>query len=580
MLRHQNTYNKVILSKVEKHVASSAVEKNLFKRAMPITLSPSVNSGQAAVEKPFKKRNIHYLVVFIILIITTFQPLAAQSEIPCDLVELSNKALGINPTLLQNKNQIQIAEGGILVQQGAFNPVFLSGISYEENRSNLLDQDPRNELIANNLIETQTLDFSLGFQKTFRNGLFSTLSVDYADLSNSFPLNQFNQNVEPFLSNHTFSSTLALTQPLLRGGGIQVATALEKAAVLRSESVRNNYQNESAFQLLQIAVAYWQYTAAFQNWLIYKENEDRVANVLRITKELVKADKKPAGDLVQIQADLANQQRLTNTAFQNFQNAKINLGRAVGLTEPESEALSIPLNTFPEISTSGVDGSLPKNDLLQQALTNRNDLLAFQKEKEALMKQVRLAANNRSPELDLTGFVSYGGTNFGNGIDRAFSAITNKEGSNYTVGVRLNLSLPIRNQTARGNYLQQKTALDNQEIATDNLERNISLNVNIAVTNVENSASILKKAKETLTYSQKVFTNEQIKFKNGLTTLLNLILFQERLTFAQLEYQQAQLQFAIAIVNLRYETGTLYRTDNIIAESGIYPELFTTIPDF
>ena len=560
MHRHPNTYNTCPL------------------RNIAVTLSPSSTSGQAPVEKLFKIRDILYLITLVILLTTTLQPLAAQSEIPCDLVELSNKALGINPTLLQNKNQIQIAEGGILIQQGTFNPVFISGISYQENRSNLLDQDPRNELIDNNLIETQTLDFSLGLQKTFRNGLFSTLSVDYVDLSNSFPLNQFNQNVEPFLSNHTFSSTLALTQPLLRGGGIQVATALEKAAIFRSESVQNNYQNESAFQLLQIAVAYWQYTAAFQNWLIYKENEDRVANVLRITKELVKSDKKPAGDLVQIQADLANQQRLTNTAFQNFQNAKINLGRAVGLNETESEALSIPLNTFPEISTSGVEDSLPKNDLLKQALTNRNDLLAFQKEKEALIKQVRLAANNRNPELDLTGFVSYGGTNFGNGIDRAFSAITNKEGSNYTVGVRLNLSLPIRNQTARGNYLQQKTALDNQEIATDNLERNISLNVNIAVTNVENSASILKKAKETLSYSQEVFANEQIKFKNGLTTLLNLILFQERLTFAELEYQQAQLQFAVAIANLRYETGTLVAFTDSLNTPTISKQQYYTVP--
>ncbi|UZO82172.1 TolC family protein [Aquimarina sp. ERC-38] len=541
-------------------------------------LNPLIYSGLTLVKKHCKKQNFLYLVTLISLLITSLQTLVAQNEIPCDLVELSNKALGINPILLQNKNQILSAEGGIQIQQGVFNPVFLSGISYQDNRSNLFDQDPRNELIDNNLIETETIDFTLGLQKTFRNGLFSTLNVDYADVANNFPLNQFNQNVRPFLSNHTFSSTLALTQPLLRGSGIKVATALEKAAILRSESVQNNYQNESAFQLLQIAVAYWQYTAAFQNWLIYKENEDRVANVLRITKELVKADKKPAGDLVQIQADLANQQRLTNTAFQNFQNSKINLGRAVGLNETESEALSIPLNTFPEISTSGVDGALLKDKLLEQALINRNDLQAFQKEKEALMKQVRLAANNRNPELNLTGFVSYGGTNFGNGIDRAFSAITNKDGSNYTVGVRLNLSLPILNQTARGTYLQQKTALDNQEIATDNLERNISLNVNIAVTNVENSASILKKAKETLTYSQEVFTNEQIKFKNGLTTLLNLILFQERLTFAQLEYQQAQLQFAVAIANLRYETGTLVAFTDSVNTPIISKQQYYTVP--
>ncbi|MEL6134054.1 MAG: hypothetical protein AAFR59_11885, partial [Bacteroidota bacterium] len=49
--------------------------------------------------------------------------------------------------------------------------------------------------------------------------------------------------------------------------------------------------------------------------------------------------------------------------------------------------------------------------------------------------------------------------------------------------------------------------------------------------------------------------------QNGLTTLLNLILFQERLTLSQLDYLSAQQEFAFAIVNLRNETGTLIKVD-------------------
>ena len=62
-----------------------------------------------------------------------------------------------------------------------------------------------------------------------------------------------------------------------------------------------------------------------------------------------------------------------------------------------------------------------------------------------------------------------------------------------------------------------------------------------------------------------------------MTILLNLIQFQERLTFAELEYLQAQQQFAVAIVNLRYETGTLLVNKN--GESDINKSLFFTIPN-
>ena len=73
---------------------------------------------------------------------------------------------------------------------------------------------------------------------------------------------------------------------------------------------------------------------------------------------------------------------------------------------------------------------------------------------------------------------------------------------------------------------------------------------------------ILEKAKEALDNYKEAFSNEQVKFQTGLTTVLSLILFQERLTSSELQYLQAYQQFANSIVNLRHETGTLITQDN------------------
>lgn len=71
-----------------------------------------------------------------------------------------------------------------------------------------------------------------------------------------------------------------------------------------------------------------------------------------VTKELIKADKKPAGDLAQVNADLANQEKLTALAEQSLFEARVNLGRAIGLSNEESLQLGIPVNDFPTIPES------------------------------------------------------------------------------------------------------------------------------------------------------------------------------------------------------------------------------------
>ncbi|MEM6379978.1 MAG: TolC family protein, partial [Bacteroidota bacterium] len=99
----------------------------------------------------------------------------------------------------------------------------------------------------------------------------------------------------------------------------------------------------------------------------------------------------------------------------------------------------------------------------------------------------------------------------------------------------------------------------------------------IAYNNLLNSVEAVKKSEQALRYYENVFENEQIKFQNGLTTLLNLILFQERLTFAQLDYIRNQQQFAIALSNLRYETGTIFSSE--VANSQFDSAIFYSLPE-
>ncbi|PTX62145.1 outer membrane protein TolC [Kordia periserrulae] len=500
-----------------------------------------------------------------------------QNTIPADIVTLSELTFGTNPIIKRNILTVSNAEGGLKIQTSAFDYQLTSGLSLTRNNLNPFEADPRSSFLTGDL-NSRFTGASVGLQRKFRSSFTVNLSVDYTMMNDNFPLNRFNQDVGAFTQEHIVTSTLSLTQPLLRGRGKKIATALEEASKLNLESVDDNAEFANSFELLQLGTAYWQYVAAYKSLEVFEQNEARVRRVLEITQELVKADKKPAGDLAQIQADLASQERQTKVAEQALYSAKLNLGRVIGISEEESKRLGNPADEFPSIIESGYVNNLNIDDFKEIAQNNRLDIIAAKKTQEAIELQLNLAQNDKQPQLDLTGFVSYGGMNMGNGLDRALATFSRNEGRDVGFGLGLRFSFPVNNNLARGRFIQNEVAFKDQEIANKNLQRNIDLNVSIAMNNLDNSVLILEKALESLEFYQEVFNNEQVKFQNGLTTLLNLILFQERLTFAQLDYLQAQQQFANAIINLRYETGTLLLKKDNSTAVNINRELFYTIP--
>ncbi|VAW11835.1 hypothetical protein MNBD_BACTEROID03-1898 [hydrothermal vent metagenome] len=516
-------------------------------------------------------------VLFYILFISSFS-LFAQTQIDGDLLLLSELTIEKSPLIQRNALNIDQAEANFQSQRSAFDYQLSSGYNISKNKLTLFDADPRSQLLTGNL-ETNNTDFSIGLQKRFRTGTILDLRSSYSQTADNFPANRFGEQVGADISDQASSATIALTQPLLRGNGVKVTTAFEKSARLDIESARQNFELNSAFELSQMAKAYWQYLGAFKSLTIFEENENRVRNVLEITQELVKADKKPESDLAQIKADLANQERQTTTAEQNLYNTKVNLGRIVGLSEEESANIGDPRNDFPTLLESKFTKENKSQALIELARINRTDVRAQENTTKALELQLIAAKNSKLPQLDLTGFLTYGGAAIGGGFGQYLNAFSNKPGRNHTAGLGLTFSLPLNNNLAKANYLKSKIALNDQQIAYTNLIRNIDLNVSIAINNLDNSVLILEKAEETLTYYQEVFSNEQVKFQNGLTTLLNLILFQERLTFAELEYLRAQQQFATAIIDLRFETGTLFFINENGVASTMNKLIFYTIPN-
>lgn len=499
-----------------------------------------------------------------------------QSKVRCDLVEIAYGALAKNPNIVRSAFAVGSAESDWRIQRSVFDFNSFSELMIRNDQYNLLGADPRTSYIENSVLKTNTLNLSAGVRRKLRTGQTTEFSMNYGFTNNNFPFNTFNQPVATYLGNSASTLNFSLSQPLLRGKGRQIATALERTYGLYVANAKNNNEFANSYELWQIGTAYWNYFTAYKTLDIYQQNESRVRNVLAVTQELVKADKKPAGDLIQIKADLASQERLTIQAEQDLYTARVYLGKAVGLSSEESVLLDSPENDFPTIAESDYKRDLDRGDFIRVAREKRADLNAARLGREASKVQYQLAENNTKPQLDLTGFFSYGSVSTGNGMGDVLSSFSNNYGRSMGTGAKLTFTFPVNNNWAKGNLAKSQFALNDQTVVMNNLQRSIELDISNDVNYLHASVSTLEKAEEVLKYNKEVFSDEQIKFKSGLTTLLSLILFQERLTTAQLRYIQAYRQFAGAIINLRHDTGTLIRPENI--GFTIDKKAFYTIP--
>ena len=517
-------------------------------------------------------------VLLTILIYIGLLPVNAQSDrIQCDLVNLYQITITKSPTLQRQNIQYRISEVNKRSASSAFDYQLFSDLSLDRTGVNLFNLDPRSDIVGGR-INTNRLTLSGGIQRGFRSGMTASAGMNYSRVGDNFPFNAYNENVGAFLSENNTSATVSIKQPLLRGRGRYITTANENAAGIEIESQQLNTQFIASGEVFNMVVGYWQYLSAERSLDVYRENEDRVRKVLNITEELIKADKKPSSELLQIQADLKDKERQTITARQRSYSARQNLGRTIGLSIGESELIGTPKNNFPKIED--VPDGLNLQSLLKIANQNRTDLKALKKSLDALSIYVDVAKNNTKPQLDLTASLTYGGTDAGNGPHRLFTALGQQEGRNYQAGLGVSYVFPIQNNFAEANLLSNQLQYSDREIQLKNQIRNIELNVSIAYNNLVNNIDAVKKSKQSLDYYTTVFENEQYKFQAGLTTLLNLILFQERLTFAQLDYINNQHQFANAINNLRYETGTIFSNskDFTLKGNSGNPEIFYSLP--
>jgi outer membrane protein TolC len=473
------------------------------------------------------------------------------------LLEAVQMTLARDPNIAIGEARLQSSRGSLQVAAGAFDPVLRSAVTGDETKT---------PVSAGASDDSRTLHDTVSLNQPFRSGLSiePQLDLDRTDDINSGagPVNQGTLKI-------------VFLQPLLRGRGRAAADAGELAAEREVAASALDLRHTIAQRIQAVAAQYWTVESALRNLDVLRQTEASSRSLLENTRKLIEADQVPAADLVQLEANLAFTESARIGGEHQLFLERQGLGRQIGLDAAEIERLPLPADPFPGVRFDTVPPPSAAGPFIAEATRRRADLRAA-RERRAGAEIRRLAAVNAlKPQLDLLLTPSYSGLSTGADALSFFSPLyRNVPGAGASVG--LSLELPIWNHRAEGALTQAEATLRQSALALDLLVKGAGVDVLSALDAVGRNARQLDKAGEAVRLFERAVVNEEKKLKAGSSTLLDVINQRDRLTSARQAEVSSQLALALAILDLRFATGTLVGEDG---EAGsLQASRLTTLP--
>jgi outer membrane protein len=454
------------------------------------------------------------------------------------LMDAVRLTLAHDPNVAIQEAKVDVARGALLVAAGQFDPVVASQVTRADTNlplSLLLNQDLR------------TLQTTASVTQQLRNGLSiePQLNIDRT------------QDLTAGSAALTLGTlTFQLRQPLLRGRGRDAVQAAEHSAEREVAATGLDLRHTVSQRVMVVASQYWQARAAESSLDVLRANERSARELLANTRKLIAADEVPAADVVQLEASLASAESARIGGERDLFAQKQSLGREIGLDPPEIAVLPLPADPFPGVRPEEVPPDAQARGFMTLALGHRADLEAARQRVAEADFQRKAAENALKPQLDLILAPGYTGVTAGGGTRDYFSPLIH-DIPGASTSISLALSWPTFNQAARGALLQVDATRRQDALVVDLLAKGIGADVPAALDAVGRDALQLDRAREAVRLYERTVGNEEKKLKGGTSTLLDLITQRDRLVAARQTEVAAELALALALLDLRFQTGTL-----------------------
>jgi len=465
------------------------------------------------------------------------------------MVDCVAMALKSNSEINIKRITPHIEDNNVLIQKSRFEPHFTFDGSFSGSR----EQDP-STLFDANVLSTKTAVFDFGYNQKFTTG---------ADVSLDFFNTRTKSSSPTFIPNPAYESEaeILISQPLLKGAGIAVNTADFRIARNNKLKSVQDFTQEIIRVLTNVKKSYYDFQYSREQYIVAQKSLARVEDLHRINKEKYAKGLASDIDIIESEAEVARIREALYEAEAIMKLAEDNLKLITNLVD-DPQLWNARIVLLEGLGYEKMEVDLP--GAIKTAFIYRPDYEAAKIDLRNRDIVIVVSTNGMLPTVNLD-------ASFGlNGLDGVYAKDLRDVGGgkyyNWTVGV--NVDVPLIGDENRGKYEKSRLEKEQALVAFQRLEQKIILDVRNVVREIDINYRKLEASKISKESEEKNYEAQELRFKAGLVSTLDIVIYQERLARAEVSYIKSIIDYNVSLIELSRAKGTMLIDDNITLEES------------
>jgi outer membrane protein len=474
--------------------------------------------------------------------------LYAQAAAPSEALALSLKecialALERNFDIMVEGFNPKIRAADVINEQAEFDPTTFAGYSYSGGREQVDDTPERWSpgRTAKVRLSTPLVGIEQRLQLGTRLGL--QLSQQRIRSNETGSGTRF---IEP---SDEFRTTLSFVQPVLRDFGFDVNRTRIRIAETDQEISEHSLKDRVIRVVTLVQELYWDLVFRIQELEVRRLSLKLAQDLLAQTRVQVAVGTQPQLSILESEAGVATREEAVIVAENNVHNVEDRLKELLSFFEDRQRGgVAIVPTDAPQFTIEEID--LAK--ALEAAFEHRPDYHQAKLEIESRAMNERFTRNQLLPTLDLEGRVGLNGLD--DNLGDALNHFTSGNWVQYRVGVALRY--PLGNQAAKSRFTQARLEVERSKTILERTEQRILVEVREAVRNVETNIKRVSVTRGARELAQKKLDAEERKLAVGLSSVREVLRFQDDLSAEQSREIQSLTDYNISLANLDRAKGT------------------------
>ncbi|HVT89146.1 MAG TPA: TolC family protein [Tepidisphaeraceae bacterium] len=464
------------------------------------------------------------------------QPTTEPAEkVTITLAEVRQMALHNNLDLKVELLNPTISKAGLSQEEAQFESTFDTSASYSVSDSPSNDPS-RNVILGSGFNSTSV---SPGITVPLRTG--GSIQVD-------LPMSRVQSNDSD--PTYTTSLSASISQPLLRGAGIETSTHRMRIAAYDYQISQAQAKLEVIRVLADADRAYWRLYAARQDLDVRKKQYDLSVSQLDRAKRQVEHGLAAEVEIIRAESGVADNVEAVIVAENAVRDRQRELKRIINQTGLE---MGTPTILVPASLPRPLEYKFDPDKVVKTALSQRMEMLELEFQILQQASSVAFAKQDLLPLVSMN--YRYRVNGLGPTLDDSFQLLNDKRFEDHSVG--LQIQVPLGNEAAKAR-LRQALAGRMQRLMTKE-QRSLAIQQEVynALDTIQADwQRILASEKRTILNSR-LLEAEIRQFDLGLRTSTDVLNAQTALADAQSSEISALTDYQIAQVDLAFATGML-----------------------